>query len=222
MQYEELQAIWETQRQRPVFALNEFSLHMELNRTRARTRRRHFWVDVFPLLVVAPVLIIPLLVPMLVFVFQGPLDQLPPGKLPMTGWDVVACLVGIALFGYAVWSMESNRRRNEQRQKVFAASLRQEIELGIAQVDFDMSRAAGNREWRVGTACVLAALVLAWEFGRLNGNPLPWKTSWMVFPWLFMLIWMRRSIKQRIVERISKRRQALEALRAKLDEKPAE
>ena len=139
MQYEELQAIWETQRQRPVFALNEFSLHMELNRTRARTRRRHFWVDVFPLLVVAPVLIIPLLVPMLVFVFQGPLDQLPPGKLPMTGWDVVACLVGIALFGYAVWSMESNRRRNEQRQKVFAASLRQEIELGIAQVDFDMS-----------------------------------------------------------------------------------
>jgi hypothetical protein len=159
---------------------------------------------------------------MLVFFLQGPLEQIAPGKLPMAAWDVVACLVGIALFGYAVWSMESNRRRNEQRQKVFAASLRQEIELGIAQVDFDMARVAGDREWRVGTACVVAALILAWEMGRLNGHPLPWKTLWMVFPWLFMVIWMRRSIKQRIVDRISKRRQALEALRAKLDESSAE
>jgi hypothetical protein len=39
--------------------------------------------------------------------------------------------------------------------------------------------------------------------------------------WLCMVIWMRRSIKQRIVERIAKRRQALEALRAKLDEESA-
>jgi hypothetical protein len=220
MQYEELQAIWETQKQRPVFAVNEFGLHMELNRTRARTRRRHFWVDVFPLFIVAPVLVIPLVVPVLVFFLQGPLEQIPPGKQPMTAWDVVACLVGIALFGYAIWSMESNRRRNEQRQKVFAPSLRQEIELGIAQVDFDLSRVAGNREWRVGTACIFAALILAWEFGRLNGDPLPWNIVWMAFPWLFIMFWMRKSWKQRAVERVSKRRQALEALRAKLDENP--
>src|SRR5262245_11978663 len=149
MQYEELQAIWETQNQRPVFAVNDFGLHMELNRTRARTRRRHFWVDVFPLFVIAPVFFIFLAVPALVFFFQGPLEQLAPGKLPMTIWDVVACVAGIALFAYAIWSMESNRRSNEKRQKVFAPSLRQEIELGIAQVDFDLSRVAGIREWRV-------------------------------------------------------------------------
>jgi len=87
-------------------------------------------------------------------------------------------------------------------------------------VDFDLSRAMSGREWRVGSACILAALILAWEFGRLNDNPLPWKTLWMAFPWLFILFWMRRTWKQHAVERISKRKQALEALRAKLDENP--
>ena len=41
------------------------------------------------------------------------------------------------------------------------------------------------------------------------------------FPWLFLRFWMRRSWKPQAVERISKRRQALEALRAKLDENSA-
>ena len=221
MQYEELQAIWETQTQRPVFAVNEFSLHMELNRTRARARRRHFWVDVFPLFVIAPVFFVFLAVPALMFFFQGPPEQFASGDVRMTVWDVLASFVGIALFVYAVWSMETHRRRNEERQRIFAPSLRQEIELGIAHVDFDLSRAMSGREWRVGSACILAALILAWEFGRLNDNPLPWNTLWGAFPWLFFLVWLRNSWKQRAVERISKRKQALEALRAKLDESPA-
>lgn len=220
MQYEELQAIWETQKQRPVFAVNEFGLHMELNRTRARTRRRHFWVDVFPLFVIAPVLFLALSVPALQFFLQGPPERLAPGEVPMTVWDMLACLVGIACFVYALWSMESNRRRNEKQQKIFAPSLRQEIDLGLAQVDFDMSRTTSGREWRVGSACIAAAVILAWEFGRLNDNPLPWSMLPMAFPWLFILIWMRKSWRQGAVERISKRRQALETLRAKLDEDP--
>lgn len=221
MQYEELQAIWETQTQRPVFAINEFGLHMELNRTRKRARRRHFWVDIFPLFVIAPVFFILLAVPALQFFLQGPPEQFAPGDLPMTAWDVLACLVGIALFVYALWSMAANRRRNENQQKVFAPSLRREIDLGIALADFDMSRVTSGREWRVGTACVVAALILAWELGRLNDNPLPWTILWTAFPWLFILIWARKPWKRQAVERIAKRRQALEALRAKLDENPA-
>jgi hypothetical protein len=112
------------------------------------------------------------------------------------------------------------RRKNEKQQKVFAPSLRQEIELGLAQVNFDMSRVSSDREWRVGTACILAAVVLAWELGRLNDSPLPWVTLPMAGPWFFLLFWMRKPWKQRAVERISKRKQALEALRAKLDENP--
>lgn len=220
MQYEELQAIWETQKQRPGFAVNEFGLHIELNRTRARARRRHFWVDVFPLFVIAPVFFLLLAAPALQFFFQGPPGQLGEGEVPMTAWDVLACVAGVALLVYAVWSMEANRRRNEKRQTVFAPSLRQEIELGIAQVDFDLSRTAGIREWRIGTACVFAAVILAWEFGRLNDNPWPWHALAMAGPWMFLMIWMRTSWTQRAVERISKRRQALEALRAKLDENP--
>jgi hypothetical protein len=218
MQYEELQAIWETQKQRPLFAVNDFGLHMELNRTRSRARRRHFWVDVFPLFVIAPVFFLLLAVPALQFFLQGPPEQLASGDVPMTVWDVYTCLVGVAFFVYALWSMETNRRRNEKRQSVFAPSLRQEIELGIAQVDFDLSRVTDGREWRVGTACICGALILAWELGRLNDNPLPWTTLSMALPWLFLTFWMRKTWKQQAEERMSKRRQALEALRAKLDE----
>ncbi len=218
MQYEELQAIWATQEQRPVFSVNEFGLHMELNRTRARARRRHFWVDIFPLYVIAPVFFLLLAAPALKFFLQGAPNRFGPDDLPLTVWDVLACLAGVALWVYGIWLMETNRRRSEQHQKVFAPSLRQEIELGIAQVDFDMSRVTSGREWRVGTVCILCAVILAWEFGRLNDNPLPWKTLLMAGPWLFFLFWMRRPWTQQAVERISKRKQALETLRAKLDE----
>jgi hypothetical protein len=221
MQYEELQAIWATQNQRPIFAVNDFSLHMELNRTRAKARRRHFWVDIFPLYIIAPVFFVLLALPCLKFFLQGPPNVLGPGELPLTIWDLVACLVGIALFLYALWSMETNRRRNEERQKVFAPSLREEIELGIAQVDFDMSRVANDREWRVGTACILSAVILAWELARLNDNPLPWTILWMAGPWLFLSFFIRPLWKRQAMERVQKRRQALEALRAKLDENPA-
>jgi hypothetical protein len=64
MQYDELQAIWETQRQRPVFAINDFGLHMELYRTRERARRRVFWGDV-ALFVCSPFLLFFLTVPVL-------------------------------------------------------------------------------------------------------------------------------------------------------------
>src|SRR3954463_7551453 len=111
MQFEELQAIWESQTQRPVFAVNEFGLHMELNRTRSRARRRHFWVDIFPLFIITPVFSMLLAVPALKFFLQAPSEQFAPGDVPMTVWDVLACLVGVTLLGYALWTMEANRRR---------------------------------------------------------------------------------------------------------------
>ena len=221
MQYDELQAIWETQRQRPVFAVNDFGLHMELYRTRERARRRLFWGDV-ALLACSPFLLFFLAVPVLQFFLQRPAEQFPPDELPMNLWDVLACLVGIVLVVLAVWSMYTNRRKHEKRQRVFAPSLRQEIELGIAQLDFEMSMVTSGLALRIAVAFNLAMIVLCWEVGRLNDKPLPWDLLLITVPFLVGGLMSMVPANRRAVEQALQRKCALEALRAKLDENPGE
>jgi hypothetical protein len=217
MQYEELQAIWDTQGQRPVFVVNNFGLQMELYRTRERARQRLFWGGVFPLFACSPILLFFLSVPVLQFFFQAPAGQFPPDELPMTVWDVLVCLAAIVLVAHAAWSMHTNRSRHEKRQKVFAPSLRQEIELGIAQLDFEISMLTTGLTWRVVMAFNLAAIVLCWEMGRLNDHPVPWDAIWVSAPILMATLLIVRPRNRQAVEQGLKRKLALEALRAKLD-----
>ena len=217
MQYEELQAIWETQRQRPVFAVNDFGLHMELFRTRKRARRKLFW-EVVTISVVSPVLLFFLAVPAIMFFVQVPVEQFPPDELPMTVWDVLACLVGVGLIVFAAWSMYVSRWKHEKHQKVFAPSLRQEIELGIAQLDFEMSMITSGRAWRVAAAFNLGALILCWEMGRINDHPLPWDVLWMVAPAIVGTFAAIVPANRKAMEKGLQRKFALEALSAKLNE----
>ena len=221
MQYDELQAIWETQRRRPVFAVNDFGLHMELYRTRARARRRLFWGDV-ALFVCAPFLLFFLTVPVLEFFIQRPAEQFPPDELPMNLWDVLACLVGIVLVVLAVWSMYASRRKHEKHQKMFAPSLRQEIELGIAQLDFEISMVTSGLTLRIVAAFNIAMIVLCWEVGRLNDKPLPWDLLLITVPFLVGGLVSIIPATRRAVEQALQRKRALEALRAQLDENPAQ
>lgn len=221
MQYDELQAIWETQRQRPVFAVNDFGLHMELYRTRERARRRLFWGDV-ALFVCSPFLLFFLAVPVLQFFLQGPAQRFPPDEVPMNLWDVLACLVGIVLVVLAVWSMYASRRKHEKHQKVFAPSLRQEIGLGISQLDFEISMVTSGLALRIAAAFNIAMIVLCWEVGRLNDKPLPWDLLLISVPFLAGGFVSMISANRRAVEQALQRKRALEALRAKLDENPAE
>jgi len=221
MQYDELQAIWETQRQRPVFAVNDFGLHMELYRTRERARRRLFWGDV-ALFVCSPFLLFFLAVPVVEFFLQGPAEQIPPSELPMNLWDVLACVVGIVLVVLAVWSMYTSRRKHEKHQKVFAPWLRQEIELGIAQLDFEMSMVTSGLALRIATAFNLAMIIVCWEVGRLNDKPLPWDLLLITVPFLVGGLVSMIPANRKAVAQALQRKRALEALRAKLDENPAE
>ena len=132
----------------------------------------------------SPFLLFFLTVPVLQFFLQRPAEQFPPDELPMNLWDVLACLVGIVLAVLAVWSMYTSRRKHEKRQKVFAPSLRQEIELGIAQLDFEMSMVTSGLALRIAAAFNLAMVVLCWEVGRLNDKPLPWDLLLVTVPFL--------------------------------------
>ncbi len=225
MQLEEVQAIWETQIAKPVFALNDFGLHMALYQTRDRARRRLFWGNHFPFFVGSLFLLGALALIFLAFLFQAPGE-----RFPMNAWDGLAILVGAMATLIAASSMYASRRNHEQNQNVFAPSLRQEIERGIAQVEFEISTQTGPLVRRNAALMSLGGLGLLWGGVRLNGAPLQWESLWpgeTLWPVLFFALLVSARFlfgipanRRRKEKELLPRKRALEALRAKLDENP--
>ena len=143
MELEELQAIWETQTERPVFSVNDFGLHLALYQVRERARRRLFWGGYFVGFVCSLLGLVGLLVIFVVFYFKDAVDD-----FPMNAWDGLAFLVAAIAIVLSASSMYASRRKHEKDQSVFAPSLRQEIERGIAQIDFEISTVTSAQAWR--------------------------------------------------------------------------
>jgi hypothetical protein len=216
MQLEELQAIWETQTERPPFAVNDFGLHLALYQIRERARRRLFWGSYFPGFVGSLIGLAGLLVLVLIFSLND-----SSGGFSMDASDVLALLTAGLSLVYCTWSMVTSRKKHEQQQRVFAPSIRQEIQRGIAQIDFEISTDTSGRAWRFAALICLAATLMSWEVGRLNGDPLPWNVLWMttalaVATFVALIPANRQAMKHGL-----RRKQALQGLLAKLDENPA-
>ena len=85
MQLEELQAIWETQTERPVFMVNDFGLHLALYQVRERARRRLFWGGYFISYIGSLVGIVVLLVLFVAFYFKDAAKDFPDDCLGRRG-----------------------------------------------------------------------------------------------------------------------------------------
>lgn len=216
MQLEELQAIWETQTERPVFSVNDFGLHFALYQVRERARRRLFWGGYFIGFVSSLLGLVGLFVMFVLFYFKDPVDD-----FPMNAWDALAFLVAAIAIVLCASSMYASRRKHEKDQSVFAPSLRQEIERGIAQIDFEIFTATSGIAWRNAALVGLAAILIGWEAGRLNGDPLPWEVLWMIVGLVVATFVALVPASRQTVKHGLQRKRALEGLRAKLDENPA-
>jgi hypothetical protein len=216
MRFEEVLTIWETQEKRPVFAFNDFGLHLALYQTRDRARRHLFWGSYFPFFVGSLFMVGAFAVVTLSFLLQGQEE-----RFPLSLWDALASLVAAIALALCASSMYASRRNHENAQSVFAPSLRQEIERGIGQVEFEILTHTGPSAWRNVIVCGLGAILLIWETGRLNGDLSPWNTLWpiagVVVATLVAAVARRRRVKEK---KLLPQKRALEALRAKLDEKP--
>ena len=216
MQLEELQAIWETQTERPGFSVNDFGLHLAVYQVRERARRRLFWGGYFISFVCSLIGLVILLVLFVSFYFKDAAND-----FPMNAWDGLAFLVAAIAIVLCASSMYASRRKHEREQSVFAPSLRQEIERGIAQIDFEIFTDTSGMAWRNAALGSLAAILMGWEAGRLNGDPLPWEVLWMigglvVATFVALVPTSRQTAKEGL-----RRKRALEELLAKLDENPA-
>jgi hypothetical protein len=216
MQLEELQAIWETQTERPVFTVNDFGLHLALYQVRERARRRLFWGGYFINFVCSLLGLVGLLAMYVVFFFKDPLD----GVL-MNGWDDLAFLVAGSAIALSASSMYTSRRKHEQDQSVFAPSLRQEIERGIAQIDFEISSDSSWSAWRNAALTALATILGGWEFCRLTGDHRPWEVIWVVGGIVVAMFLTLVPVSRQAVKQGLRRKRVLEGLRAKLDENAA-
>jgi hypothetical protein len=216
MQLEELQAIWETQTERPVFSVNDFGLHLALYQVRERARRRLFWGGYFPGFVCSLLGLVGLLVLFVSFYFKDPAND-----FPMNAWDGLAFLVAVIALVLCASSMYTSQRKHEKEQSVFAPSLRQEIERGIAQIDFETSTDSSRMAWRYVALVCLAVILMSWEVGRLNGDPLPWDVLWMTGGLVVATLVALVPASRQAVKEGLRRKRPLEELLAKLDENPA-
>ncbi|MEP7365419.1 MAG: hypothetical protein ABI972_19365 [Acidobacteriota bacterium] len=215
MEFEDLQAIWDTQNDRPVFSLSDSRLAVGLYQQREQSRRRLFRLLFAPAYVTALFITVALGLTFLVYLFKT-VTKLRLTDPQMSIWDGGALAAAVVAALAVVVPMYRERRRHEGTQNVFAPSLREELERGISQLDFELRCASWT--WRIPALVSLGTCVLLWELGRLNGQPPPWTMMAVVLGGVGMSVWAGLAASKKVVEQLEQRRRALESMRASLEE----
>ena len=217
MQFEDLQAIWDTQNDRPVFSMNDSRLAVGLYQQREQSRRRLFRELFAPAYVIALSITVALGLTFLVF-FVKTVTKMRLTDPQMSIWDGAALVAGVGAALAVVARMYRERRKHEGAQNVFAPSLREELERGISQLDFELSFYSTSRVWNVPALVSLATSVLLCELGRLNGESTPWTMLAVALGGVVLSVWAGLAANKKVVERIEQRKRALESMRAALEE----
>jgi hypothetical protein len=222
MEFENLQAIWDTQNDKPVFAMQDARLLVALYQQRERSRRRLFKRYFAPMYGSALLMLAVLGAVFASYLYVASLMRRYKGGFThngfgMSAWDYVGFAVAAGALLAHVVPMYLERKKHERTQEIFAPSLREELDRGIAQLDFAMGLWSTPRVMRILTLVSVAVVMIWWESGRAAGNPTPW---WAGLGALFVLVpgCMDFAVKKQKMERALARRRALESMRAALDE----
>lgn len=215
MEFEDLQAIWDTQNERPVFSINDSRLAVGLYQQREHSRRRLFRLLFAPAYVTAMLITVALGLTFLAFLFKT-VTGFRLTDPQMSIWDgaALAAAVGAALA--IVVPMYRERRKHEGTQNVFAPSLREELERGISQLDFEL--VCVSWVWKIAALVSLGTCVLLCELGRLNGQAPPWTMLAVVLGGVALSVWPGFAANRKAVEPLEQRRRALASMLAALDE----
>ena len=216
MEFENLQAIWDTQNDQPVFAMQDARLLVALYQQRERSRRRVFKAQFAPMYGAALLMAAVLGVVFVTFLSRR---RFPHHGFPMSAWDYAAFAVAAAALLAIVVPMYGERKKHERTQEIFAPSLREELDRGIAQLDFEMGLQSNPRVLRILTLLSIIAVIINWEAGRLSGeDPTPWRLALFTLFCVFLGGRAGFAARKKVMERALARRRALESMRAALDE----
>jgi hypothetical protein len=215
MEFENLQAIWDTQNDKPVFAVQDARLLVALYQQRERSRRRLFKQQFAPMYGAALLISVFLGV---VFVTFRSRSRFPHHGFPMSAWDYAGFAVAAGALLAIVAPMYFERKKHERTQEIFAPSLREELDRGLAQLDFEMGLHSNPRVLRILTLLSIAAVTVNWEEGRMAGDPTPWGLALFALFCAFLGGRAGFAARKKVMERALARRRALESMRAALHE----
>jgi hypothetical protein len=217
MEFEDLQAIWDTQNERPAFAMNDSRLAVGLYQQREQARRRLFREAFAPVYFLALFIAV---VSTLLFVafFVKTISKIRPTDPLMSVWDGAALVGAVGAALATAVSMYTQRRKHERTQSMFAPSLREELEQGISQLNFELSLYSPPRVVKMAAFLAIGTAVFMWEAGRLNGDATPWKMLLYALLCICPGSWYGFNVRKDIVERVMQRKRALESMRAALEE----
>ena len=233
MEFEDLQAIWDTPNDKPGFAMQDARLRVALYQQRERSRRRAFRLHLAPMYVSTLLMLV--VIGSLIATFRN-IDSLmrrfkgrfTHNGFAMSAWDYAGLAVAAAAILALVVPLYRERKKHERAQEIFAPTLREELDRGLAQLDFAISLDRWPRVLRILTLMSIAVVMISWEANRAGGNPRPW-WSLLGVVWVFLpggLGWAVSRLQRRLQkregglmrrERLARRR-ALESMRAALDE----
>jgi hypothetical protein len=217
MEFEDLQAIWDTQNNQPVFSINDSRLAVGLYQQREKSRRRLFRKEFAPVYIAALIIAAVCAFLFLAF-FVKTITRMRPTDPLMSVWDGAALTAAVAATLLIVVPMYCERRKHERIQNVFAPSLRKELEQGISQLDFELSLYRTPRVVKMNILVTIGAMVLVWESARLNGQPAPWILLTFVLTVTAFSSWSGLRAMKKGEERMMQRKRALETMLATLDE----
>lgn len=218
MEFENLQAIWDTQNDKPVFSLQDARLLVALYQQREHRRRRLFKWYFLPMYIMAPIGLVGVGLVFLAFFMKSINIKTIARDFPLSAWDYAAFAVAAGALVAMVVPLYIERKRHERTQQVFAPSLREELDRGMAQLDFEVGLLSTSRMARFYGSLTIAVVLFTWEVGRLNGNPTSWGLVWMNMLLMVAASWFWFTAKKGLVESVMQRKRALESMRAALDE----
>jgi hypothetical protein len=218
MRFENLQAIWDTQNEQPVFAMKDARLLLALYQQREQSRRRLWWTQFAPMYGVSLGMLAGTFFIFVAFYYKSLYIQKIARDFPMSFWDYIVFGLAAGSLLAIVGLLYAERKKHERIQNVFAPSLREELDRGLAQLDFELS--LYSTPWNVKMIGLTnaAALLFCWEVGRLNGDPVPWKLMLILLPCVVAGIASTSGIRKRKLKQVLPRRRALESMIAALDE----
>jgi hypothetical protein len=233
MDFDNLQAIWDTQNEKPVFAMQDARLLVALYQQREESRRRAFRLHFAPMYVAALAMLAAIVSTIATFRNIDSLMRRFKGRFThngfaMSAWDYAGLAVAAGALLAIVVPLYRERKKHERTQKIFAPTLREELDRGIAQLDFTISLDRWPRVMRILFLLSIAVVMISWETNRAGGNPRPWwSLLWFVLIYVpGGLGWVVARIQGKIQKRERglmrrlrmERRRALESMRAALDE----
>ncbi|MBI1177836.1 hypothetical protein GC207_10410 [bacterium] len=209
MDFEAIKVIWDSQNEKPLYALNETGLHAVLREKSRRFGRLMFRQELETY--GASLFVITVILFILVADYLGLVAKVSPA-VALTKWDVVALLVAIVCWAQYAILIYSGRKRQHQRERKFTSSLRDDLERDIEQTRYQIAArkniVRGFIPPHIGSGLVSLVIFRAMS------------QEWMIIPLMTAMV-VALAIETRSQRRLVKREmlprlQALESLRDKL------